>query len=467
MSTCRLGAGSTRSRGSSGGRREFRRWRSPQLPIESSYSRSCVPAREASSSAPCTPRVSPGSCGVRRRARSRYRVTCSGMCWTSSPRVERRVDANVALSPLSMREREVLALIGRGSTQSRDCGDPLDLRAHGQAPRAQHARKAPGSDPSGCCEPCRRGRATAPGGVRVARGCRASSTTRREGARPRGTRATGDDVRDAEQDTVGGATPRGARVPVGRTRTTPELTVVAPTRNEQAVIGSFIESLDEALSGVHAELIVVDDSDDATPRVVAERGSGRALEVALIHREQGERDGGLGGAVVAGIAAARAPWVCVMDADLQHPPATIAALRERADAAKSDLVVASRFRTGGSIAGLSAVRTFISRLLVLLARLAFPSRLHGVTDPLTGFFLVRRDALDLAILRPTASRSCSRSSSARRSSRSRGDSLRLRRAAGRREQGLRTGGRALSRAGRAPPRSARWARASAASAWSG
>ena len=46
------------------------------------------------------------------------------------------------------------------------------------------------------------------------------------------------------------------------------------------------------------------------------------------------------------------------------------------------------------------MRTLISRLLVLLARLAFPSRLHGVTDPLTGFFLVRRDALDLAILRP-------------------------------------------------------------------
>ena len=206
-------------------------------------------------------------------------------------------------------------------------------------------------------------------------------------------------MRDAEQDTAAGAAPLGPRVPVTQTRT-PELTVVAPTRNEQAVIGAFIDSLDEALSGIHAELIVVDDSDDATPQVVAERGSGRALEVALIHREPGERDGGLGGAVVAGIAAARAPWVCVMDADLQHPPATIAALREQAQAARSDLVVASRFREGGSIAGLSAMRTLISRLLVMLARLAFPSRLHGVTDPLTGFFLVRRDALDLAVLRP-------------------------------------------------------------------
>jgi dolichol-phosphate mannosyltransferase len=205
-------------------------------------------------------------------------------------------------------------------------------------------------------------------------------------------------VREGQQDTVG-----AAAVPRSRKRTgarTPELTIVAPTRNEQAVIGAFIDSLDRELAGIHAELIVVDDSDDDTPAVVAERGAAARLEVAIIHRAPGERDGGLGGAVVAGIAAARAPWVCVMDADLQHPPSTIAALREQAEAAKSDLVVASRFRGGGSIAGLSAVRTFVSRSLVALARVAFPFRLRTVSDPLTGFFLVRRDALDLAILRP-------------------------------------------------------------------
>ena len=210
---------------------------------------------------------------------------------------------------------------------------------------------------------------------------------------------TGGNVREGQNDTNGGNVPHRSAAPTAQTRI-PELTVVAPTRNEQAVIGDFIVSLDEALSGMHAELIVVDDSDDATPQAVVEAGSGRALEVAVIHREPGERDGGLGGAVVAGIAAARAPWVCVMDADLQHPPAAIATLRAQADAARSDLVVASRFREGGSIAGLSAVRRLVSFLLVALARLAFPSRLRDVTDPLTGFFLVRRDALDLNALRP-------------------------------------------------------------------
>jgi glycosyltransferase involved in cell wall biosynthesis len=224
-------------------------------------------------------------------------------------------------------------------------------------------------------------------------------------------------VREGQQDSIEGAA--AALRPGARTARLrrPELTIVAPTRNEQDVVGAFIDSLDAELTGVRAELIIVDDSDDDTPAVVAERGAAAGLEVAIIHRPPGERDGGLGGAVVAGIAAARPP--CVMDADLQHPPAEIAALRTQAAKEKSDLVIASRFLGGGSIEGLSTVRTLISRALVGLARVAFPFRLRSVSDPLTGFFLVRRSALDLAACARTASRSCSRSSSARRSSRSR------------------------------------------------
>ena len=206
-------------------------------------------------------------------------------------------------------------------------------------------------------------------------------------------------MRHEQQDTGRNGWGPGAHTRA-RATDSPDLTIVAPTRNEQAVIGAFIDCLDEALRGVRAELIVVDDSDDATPAVVAEHAGRAGIEVTLIHREPADREGGLGTAVVAGMAAARAPWVCVMDADLQHPPEAIAALRTQAEATDSDLVIASRFRDGGSIAGLSATRKLVSRSLVGLARVAFPSRLRQVTDPLTGFFLVRRDALDLSALRP-------------------------------------------------------------------
>ena len=203
----------------------------------------------------------------------------------------------------------------------------------------------------------------------------------------------------AHQDVLNGAAAASAHTSAGAGGI-PEITIVAPTRNEEAVIGEFIKTLDRELAGIHAELIVVDDSDDGTPGVVVACGPGAEMDVALIHRAPGERDGGLGGAVVAGLAAARAPWVCVMDADLQHPPATIAEMRAHAEASRSDLVAASRFRGGGSVAGLSAFRTLVSSMLVLLARLAFPRRLRDISDPLTGFFLVRREALDLTALRP-------------------------------------------------------------------
>ena len=127
-------------------------------------------------------------------------------------RVERRVDANVALTPLSTREREVLSLIGQGSTQSRDCRDPLDLRVDGQAPRAQHAREAPSSHPGGCSQPRRRRGAAAPQRGR----CLGRSALVRqpdEKAHARVAPLPGRTVREGQQNTVGAAT-----APRSRTR---------------------------------------------------------------------------------------------------------------------------------------------------------------------------------------------------------------------------------------------------------
>jgi putative flippase GtrA len=89
-----------------------------------------------------------------------------------------------------------------------------------------------------------------------------------------------------------------------------------------------------------------------------------------------------------------------MDGDLQHPPEVIPQLLERAQSKGATLVAASRLRAGGSVEGLSPRRRFVSYALAATSRVAFPKRLHEVTDPLTGFFLVRRDLLDLDSLQP-------------------------------------------------------------------
>jgi dolichol-phosphate mannosyltransferase len=89
-----------------------------------------------------------------------------------------------------------------------------------------------------------------------------------------------------------------------------------------------------------------------------------------------------------------------MDGDLQHPPELIPQLLETACQKQADLVVASRRTSESEVKGLNFLRDLISRGLDLTARLLFYKELHGVSDPLTGFFLVRLAAVDLKSLRP-------------------------------------------------------------------
>ncbi|QIK74277.1 glycosyltransferase [Nocardioides piscis] len=102
----------------------------------------------------------------------------------------------------------------------------------------------------------------------------------------------------------------------------PQVSVIVPTRNERDNVVPLLERLHAALAGTPAEVIFVDDSEDDTPRVVEDTARTYAETntcVAVVHRSGEERTGGLSGAVVSGFRNARAPWVVVMDADLQHP----------------------------------------------------------------------------------------------------------------------------------------------------
>src|SRR4051794_5622314 len=189
--------------------------------------------------------------------------------------------------------------------------------------------------------------------------------------------------------------PPSARTP----RPNPELTVVVPTKDEADNVGPLLEALEQAVPA-HTEIIFVDDSVDDTPRAVAEAGERCRHEVGLLRRPPDRRGDGLGGAGVGGLCAARAPWVDVMDGDLQHPPQVIAEMRAEARRTDADLVVASRRCPHGDAETLPRVRSLVSRSTTLLARGLFGRRLGAVSDPMSGFFLVRREAVDVAALRP-------------------------------------------------------------------
>ncbi|SDN62067.1 dolichol-phosphate mannosyltransferase [Klenkia soli] len=176
-----------------------------------------------------------------------------------------------------------------------------------------------------------------------------------------------------------------------------DLSVVVPTYNEAANIAELLVRLDRAVGGATTELVVVDDSTDATADIAEEVAGSLRSQVVVLHRSQPV--GGLSGAVVAGLGAARGDRCVVMDGDLQHPPEAVPGLLAALEGV--DVSIASRYAAGGEAAGLSGwLRHGVSRATTLVSKAMFPNRLRECTDPMTGFFALDRRAVDLAELRP-------------------------------------------------------------------
>jgi dolichol-phosphate mannosyltransferase len=180
-----------------------------------------------------------------------------------------------------------------------------------------------------------------------------------------------------------------------------DLSIIIPTRNEAGNVQALLSKIYHSINGIRTEVLFVDDSTDKTPQTVAAAiPLYPGLNVRLLHREPEQRVGGLGGAVQLGLINARSDYACVMDGDLQHPPELLPVLLNTAHEKDVDLVVATRRNEQSQVTGLNLSRNLISRGLDLTARAFFPRRLRGVSDPLSGFFLVRVNSLNLSALRP-------------------------------------------------------------------
>lgn len=178
-----------------------------------------------------------------------------------------------------------------------------------------------------------------------------------------------------------------------------ELSVIVPTFNEAPNVAELVRRVTAATVGMDAEIVFVDDSRDHTPDVIREVALTAEMPVRLIHRDTPV--GGLSGAVIEGFRASAATWQVVMDGDLQHRPETIPALVAKGTVDGVDVVVASRHVSGGSSDGLSnGFRRFVSGVSIQATKALFPKRLGGTTDPMSGFFAIRRSSVDLEGLRP-------------------------------------------------------------------
>lgn len=178
-----------------------------------------------------------------------------------------------------------------------------------------------------------------------------------------------------------------------------ELSIIVPTFNEAPNVGELVRRIAEATAGIDAEVIVVDDSTDGTVDAVRAVSGSVSIPVRVHHRASAT--GGLGGAVLDGFAMAASDACLVMDADLQHPPEDIPRLYARFRRGDVDVVAASRYAGGGEVAGFAdRTRVLVSKASTAVTKAMFPLRLKDVTDPMTGFFVLDRRAIDADTLTP-------------------------------------------------------------------
>lgn len=166
-----------------------------------------------------------------------------------------------------------------------------------------------------------------------------------------------------------------------------ELSVVIPTFKERDNVSELLRRLELALGGIAWEAIFVDDnSPDGTADQVKTIAA-RDPRVRCLRRV-GRR--GLAGACIEGILSSSAPYVAVIDADLQHDERILPQMLEKL-VSGADLVAATRYVAGGSAESFGTARSLISRLATRLVRRLLSTPL---SDPMSGFFMMRRSRFD-------------------------------------------------------------------------
>ncbi|MGL5081654.1 MAG: glycosyltransferase [Microcoleaceae cyanobacterium] len=177
------------------------------------------------------------------------------------------------------------------------------------------------------------------------------------------------------------------------------LSIVIPTYQESKNIAALVQQLTQLLDPElpnEYELIVVDDNSPDQTWKIAQEQMAHYPQLRVMRRQQ-ER--GLSTAVIRGWQVARGDILGVIDADLQHPPETLIQLLEEIESG-ADLAVASRHVNAGGVSDWSFIRRFLSRGAQLLGLIILPGVVGRVSDPMSGYFMVRREAIKGKTLNP-------------------------------------------------------------------
>ncbi|XTZ19299.1 MAG: glycosyltransferase, partial [cyanobacterium endosymbiont of Rhopalodia fuxianensis] len=179
----------------------------------------------------------------------------------------------------------------------------------------------------------------------------------------------------------------------------PKLSLILPTYNEAGNIKDIVkilsQLLDQYMPGRYELIIVDDDSPDHTWQLALELTSNYP-QLYVMRRVE---EKGLSTAVIRGWQVAQGEILGVIDADLQHPPEVLEKLLEEMERG-ADLAVASRHVEGGGVSEWSILRRFLSRGAQILGLIILPEVISRLSDPMSGYFMVRRNAIACKALSP-------------------------------------------------------------------
>lgn len=183
------------------------------------------------------------------------------------------------------------------------------------------------------------------------------------------------------------------------TTTEIKLSLIIPTYKESQNIPTIVSKLSHLLDQTirdRYELIVVDDNSPDRTWEVAQSLMPEYPQLRVMRRQ---KERGLSTAVIRGWQAARGEILGVIDADLQHPPETLLQLYAEMERG-ADLAVASRHVEEGGVSDWSVIRRFLSRGAQVLGLIILPGVVGRVSDPMSGYFMVRRDAIVGKVMDP-------------------------------------------------------------------
>ena len=165
---------------------------------------------------------------------------------------------------------------------------------------------------------------------------------------------------------------------------TTELTIVIPTFNEKENIYPLLDLLEKTLAGILWEVIFVDDDSPDLTYAEVRKIACSDSRVRCIQR-LGRK--GLASACVEGVLASSSPYICIMDADMQHDEKIIPNMLEAVKQEDLDIVVGSRYIKEGSTGTLAPHRVWISKAATYAGQLLLKT---SIEDPMSGFFMFKR-----------------------------------------------------------------------------